>query len=159
MVDLPYFQLNMIEEYNNNMNNVDIADQLRAVYRCNKWMRKRKLYWLIFFWSLELLITNSYVLQRKYHVLHNKKSMSHFQCHRQIAMAWICPSKDWKGEGSTAAPSHNSMLTTSSTTSSILVTKKNYEQLKTNKIFNGCIINKQQQKRDTIFRRFISTRN
>ena len=51
-VNLDYYRLNVIDDYNNNMNNVDISDQLRVVYRFDRWMRKRKWWWSIFFGRL-----------------------------------------------------------------------------------------------------------
>ena len=33
MVDLPFYRLNLIDNYNMNMNNIGRADQLRGVYR------------------------------------------------------------------------------------------------------------------------------
>ena len=42
MIKIPYYRLNVIDIYNHNMNNVDISDQLRVVYRRDHWMRKRK---------------------------------------------------------------------------------------------------------------------
>ena len=42
MVTIKYLRPNFIDEYNNGMNNVDQADQLRLVYRYDRWMRKRK---------------------------------------------------------------------------------------------------------------------
>ena len=98
-VDLDYFRLNIIDEYNNNMNNVDVADQLRVVYRFDRWMRKRKWWWSIFFWSFELLLTNAYVLYKKYHTMHKSKPMSHFEFQRAIAMAWISPTEYWPPSG------------------------------------------------------------
>ena len=41
-VKVPYYRLNVIDLYNHNMNNVDIVDQLRTVYRFFVWLRKRK---------------------------------------------------------------------------------------------------------------------
>jgi hypothetical protein len=48
MVMMEYLQLNLIYDYNNHMNIVDLADKLRNCYRFNHWMRNRKWWWAIF---------------------------------------------------------------------------------------------------------------
>ena len=47
--------------YNMNMNNADIANQLRGSYRPDRWMRKQEWQWLIFFWGHGTLLVNAYV--------------------------------------------------------------------------------------------------
>ena len=45
---MPFYRLNIVDLYNNNMDNVDLADQLRNVYRYNSsWHRNRKWWWAI----------------------------------------------------------------------------------------------------------------
>jgi hypothetical protein len=45
---MKYLCLNVIEEYNMNMNATDIANQLRGNYRPDRWMRQRKWWWSVF---------------------------------------------------------------------------------------------------------------
>ena len=52
MVKMEFYRLHCLDTYNYNMNNVDIADQLAAVYRWDHWMRIRKWWWSIMFWAL-----------------------------------------------------------------------------------------------------------
>ena len=65
MINIPYYRLNLIDIYNHNMNNVDISDQLRVVYQWGHWTRKRKWWWSIMFWEMQVMTTNTYVAYRK----------------------------------------------------------------------------------------------
>ena len=99
MVMITYLRPTFVDEYNHGMNHVDLADQLRVVYRFDRWMRKRKWWWSMFFWGLELQMINCYVLYRKFYEMHDKKvPMDHYDFHKSIALAWICPSKYWVKE-------------------------------------------------------------
>ena len=60
-VDVPFYRLNVLDYHNFNMNNVDIADQLKSQYRWDNWMRKRKWWMSIFFWAMQVLVTNAYI--------------------------------------------------------------------------------------------------
>ena len=57
------------DDYSNAMNNVDIADQLRGTYRFDCWMCKRKWWWAIWMWGIQLLLVNAYVLYKTAHLL------------------------------------------------------------------------------------------
>jgi len=96
MVDAPFFRLNVIDDYNHTMGNVDISDQLRGTYRWDKWMRKRKWWWSIFFWNMQLLLTNSYIVYKKYMSMHHQKYMSQYDFRCAIAIAWLDPDTYWK---------------------------------------------------------------
>ena len=101
---MPFYRLNIIDFYNNNMGNVDLADQLRNHYRYDtSWHRNRKWWWSIWWWGFQLLLTNSYVLYRKYHEIHNsKEAMKHYDFIKAICLGWINREMFWPkaiGEG------------------------------------------------------------
>jgi hypothetical protein len=79
--------------YNNGMNNVDIADQLRGTYRLDRWMRKRKWWWSIWMWGLQVLLVNAFVLYRTAHHLiwktEKKLILSHYEFREAIVKSWI----------------------------------------------------------------------
>ena len=50
MVSSPFYRVNVIDDYNRFMGNVDIADQMRGLYRFYHWMRKRRWWWSVLFW-------------------------------------------------------------------------------------------------------------
>ena len=62
MVAAPFYQVNVIDDYNHFMGNIDITDQMRGSYCFDHWMLKRKWWWSMFFGSFKLLLTNSYIL-------------------------------------------------------------------------------------------------
>ena len=90
-VDIPFYRLNIIDFYNYNMGNVDLADQLRNQYRYDSaWHRNRKWWWAIWWWGYQLLLTNSYVLYVKFHRLHGSKNYcTHYEYIKQIGLAWV----------------------------------------------------------------------
>ena len=49
----------------------------------------------MFFWCFEMLLTNAYLAYKKFHILHNQKPMSHYEFHRQVALAWLKPEEYW----------------------------------------------------------------
>ena len=89
IIKVPFYRLNMIDNHNNNMNNVDISDQLRTVYRYDRWMRKQKWWWSIAFWAFQILKTNTYIIYCKYNNIHIKEPMSHYKFIEIIALTWL----------------------------------------------------------------------
>jgi hypothetical protein len=60
MKEMGYLWLNVIDDYNLNMNAVDVADQLCGIYRPDHWMRHKKWWWSIFMWGLGVAQVNAY---------------------------------------------------------------------------------------------------
>ena len=87
MKNAPFYRLNVINDYNMNMNNGDIADQLRGNYGFDHSMRKTKWWWSMFFWCFQMLLTNSYITYKKYMELHDETPMSHYEFRKKITLA------------------------------------------------------------------------
>ena len=75
MVATPFYWVNVINDYNHFMGNVDIADYMRGSYRFDHWMQKRRWWWSILFWAFKVLLTNSYILYKKYDLIHDLNPM------------------------------------------------------------------------------------
>ena len=71
MAKMPFFRLNLISNYNIGMNAIDLVDQIRNTYRWGLFMRKRKWWWSIMMWCLQMLLANSYILYKKYTKMHD----------------------------------------------------------------------------------------
>ena len=61
---MPFFPLNLIHDYNIGMNATDLADQIRNTYRWDLFMQKRKWWWSIMMWCLQMLLDNLYIFTR-----------------------------------------------------------------------------------------------
>lgn len=53
-----FLRLNQIDAYSNGMGHVDLADQLRGVYCLDRFVRNRKWWFLMIFFSTGVLLTN-----------------------------------------------------------------------------------------------------
>ena len=95
MVDMPFFRLNLIHDYNHGMNYVDLANQVRNVHQWDIFIWKSKWWWSIMMWCLKMLQTNAYVLYTKYMTMHHLKEITHFEFNRNIYLAWIDSENYW----------------------------------------------------------------
>ena len=87
MVEIPFFRLNLIHDYNYGMNDVDLADQVRNVYRWDIFVWNRKWWYLIMMWCLKIPQANACVLYTKYMKIHHIKAITHFDFNIQICLA------------------------------------------------------------------------
>jgi len=89
---IEFLRLNMTDDYNNNMHEVDIADQLRNNYRIDFWLRFYKFWWAIFVWGLGVQMVNAYVVYKdvmKTEGVPRKDWLTHYQFNKAVALAWI----------------------------------------------------------------------
>ena len=88
----------MCRSYNNDYNNVDIIAQLHGTYQFNHWMWKRKWWWAIWMWGVQVLMVNAYILYKTSHLIiwhkDEKTLLSHYEFHRQLALAWVGSPED-----------------------------------------------------------------
>ena len=75
MVAALLYRVYVIDDCNHFMGNVDIDDQLRGSYRFHHLMRNMKWWWSMLFWEFQLILTNSYMLYRKFYIIQNLKPM------------------------------------------------------------------------------------
>lgn len=87
LVETKFHRHNVIDDYNLNMNNVDVADQLRGAHWFNKFFRLTKWWWSMYFWCFEMLLTNSHIVYKKYMIIHDMKPMSHYDFQVSVAKA------------------------------------------------------------------------
>ena len=90
--NLTFLRLNQIDDYNNTIGGVDIADQLRGTYRPDHWLRNRKWWWAIWNWSLGLQLVNAYKIYVNLNLDAGKKMkdlVSHHDFRKSIALTWI----------------------------------------------------------------------
>jgi hypothetical protein len=101
---MKYLRPNVIDDYNNGMNGVDVADQLRNQYRFDHWMRKRKWWWSFWFWGIQVSLVNSYLLYKTAHLYIWKKDpktiISQYEFRYQIVLAWYGLLSNETAEGS-----------------------------------------------------------
>ena len=76
---LRFLRMNKIHEYNNKMGGVDLSDQLRGTYRIYKGVRNRKWWWSILFWSIGVMITNTYVIYLHVNIENGRKEKIYYQ--------------------------------------------------------------------------------
>ena len=65
MVEHKFLRWSLSDNYNNEMNENDVADQLRLVYRVMRFMRNTKWWWCEFLFVWEVSLVNAYISMKK----------------------------------------------------------------------------------------------
>jgi len=97
VVSMKFLRPKMVDDYNNGMNKVDQADQLRSSYRFDLWTRTRKWWWAIWLWGIQLSLVNAFVMYRSAHLYIWKKKesslLSHYDFQKMVALHLLNPEK------------------------------------------------------------------
>jgi hypothetical protein len=91
---MSFLRLNINDDYNKDMGDFDVSDQLRNYYGFDHWLQKTKWWWSILFWAEGVMLVNAYILYVKHNTMMGKKKkdlLSHYEFRTQIALAWIAP--------------------------------------------------------------------
>ena len=92
MKPLKFLRLNCNDDYNNKMNSVDLADQLRNNYRFDHWLRNFKWWWAVFLWWYGVMVVNAYVVYcsvMEEAKVPKRQRLTHYQFRLAIARIWI----------------------------------------------------------------------
>ncbi len=85
-----HIRLNVINDYNRNMNGADIADQLRNQYQPDHWMRNRKWWWAFFIWGIGVASVNSF---KMYNSMYHEERRRRANAQRQSGSRGGMPKK------------------------------------------------------------------
>ncbi len=90
VVSMKFLRPKIVDNYNNGMNKVDQADQLRSSYGFDLWTRKRKWWWAIWLWGIQVSLVNSFVMYRAAHLYIWKRKesslLSHYNFQKMVAL-------------------------------------------------------------------------
>ncbi len=95
-VDHTFLWWSLSDQYNFEMNNNDIANQLRLVYRIIRFQRNNKWWWALFLWGYEVSMVNSYVCMKRYCKFKGVPvPWTHHDWNEAIGYAHLDPIMDW----------------------------------------------------------------
>jgi len=96
-VDYKFLRWALSHDYNFQMNDNDVADQLRLVYRLQRMQRNQKWWWALWMWALEVSLVNSYMMLRRYCQLKNvTMPYSHHDFNEAVGYALLDPVTEWQ---------------------------------------------------------------
>ena len=106
-VPYKFLRLNLSHEYNFEMNDNDIADQLRLVYRIMRFQRNQKWWWALWLWGVEVTVVNAYKMMTRYCELKGVNApYNHHAFQEKIAYGLIDPAGEWPRRGHCTPAEH-----------------------------------------------------
>ena len=96
-VEYNFLRWSLSNNYNYEMNDNDIADQYRLVYRCLCFQRNTKWWWAEFLFVWEVTLVNAFWMMVRYHYFRGLQvPYTHYQFHEAVAWAILDPVKYWR---------------------------------------------------------------
>ena len=98
---LQFSQMCYINDYNHQLGDVGVDDQLRKNYWFDHWLRKRKWWWSIMFWDIGVILVNAYIVYRRVNLeagVSKSDLLSQHNLRKKVVMAWISPNIYWSTE-------------------------------------------------------------
>ena len=106
VIDHSFLRWSISDDYNQEMNNNDIADQLRLIHRCLRFQRNTKWCWAEFLYVWEVSIVNSYLLMKRYYGAKGlKPRWTHWEFQENISWALLDPNNCWLTKDQDKSPS------------------------------------------------------
>ena len=79
------------------MGHVGVSNQLRDSYRVDTWLRNFKWWHSLFWWGVQVLLVNSYIIYQRCLEEAGNKPASHYEYQKAIALAMIDPQTYGRG--------------------------------------------------------------
>jgi len=106
-VDFTFLRWSLSHGYNFEMNDNNIADQLRLVYRIMRFQRNNKWWWALFLWGYEVSMVNSYVMIKRYCEMKGVPvPWNHHDRNEALGYAHLDPHEYWPRRKSFAQHNH-----------------------------------------------------
>ena len=119
---MSFLRTEVTDTYNNGMNDVDVADQLQNTYHIDRWMCKRKWWWAIWMWGVQVLLVNAFVLYKTLHPFiwkrEKKQVLSQYEFCCQVVLEWLCSSEEKEDSSAEDESNHTRKCNEASTSSS-----------------------------------------
>ena len=95
MCNISFLRPNFTDDYNNDMDHVDMIDHLEKTYQMGRCLLQRKWWWSIFMWAFDRILLNSYVLYKSWYVMHDLKPMTHYAFRESFCLSWLDSEQHW----------------------------------------------------------------
>ena len=95
MCNMLFLRPNFADDYNNDMDHVDITDHLGKTYQMGRCLLQRKWWWPMFMWAFDRILLNSYVLYKCWYLMHDLKPMTHYAFRESFCLSWLDSKQYW----------------------------------------------------------------
>ncbi len=104
VVAFKFLHFNLSDDYNFEMNDNDVADQLRLVYQLMRFQRNMKWWWALWLWGIEDSVVNLYMMYQHYHEFCElEMKYDHYSFQEACGYAYIDPTSMWPTRQATTA--------------------------------------------------------